>query len=278
MREIPSSQLQSLQLDILRQFDSYCTEKKLTYFLYAGTLIGAIRHKGFIPWDDDIDVMMPRPDYERLRALARTEPVGPYLELRSAETHEGHNAPFFKLADVRTDGRENYLREDIHCGIWIDIFPVDGLPADERERSAFIAEQEKEQQLLRYACRPFDFTWNPLRMAKRLYLHLRYRHLNYRQIAARLDENARKYPYDSSDAVCVSVFDAATRVFKREWFDETVRVPFEGHAFAAPARYDEVLTSMFGDYMTPPPEDQRISHHGYSAWWVDDVPEKENLG
>lgn len=268
MKEIPNSQLQSMQLEILHQFDQYCTAHALTYFLYAGTLIGAIRHKGFIPWDDDIDVMMPRPDYEKLRTLVQTEPVSETLELRTAQTHTGHNAPFFKLADSRTDGHEDYLRSDIHCGVWIDIFPVDGLPADPAEREAFIASQEERQRLLRYACRPCTFTWNPLRMAKRLYLHLRYRHLDYREIAIQMDEAAQAYAYDASDAICISVFDAKTRSFPRAWFDETIRVPFAQYAFAAPARYDEVLTYMYGDYMTPPPAEQQIAHHNYHAWWV----------
>ena len=103
MRELSKQELRQLQLDILRQFAAYCEKQGLRYQLYAGTLLGAVRHRGFIPWDDDVDLTMPRPDYERLQQLAEQTPNGPTQQLRSAERCENYNAPFLKLTDLRTD-------------------------------------------------------------------------------------------------------------------------------------------------------------------------------
>lgn len=266
-QEINIQEQLALQLQILHQFDAFCEKHRLRYFLYAGTLLGAVRHKNYIPWDDDIDVIMPRPDYETLRLLAQKEPIGEHLLLKTPQTSPCFNAPFFKLVDDRTVGHEAYLRKDIRNGVWIDIFPLDGLPTAKEAREALICAQEQRQKLLRYACRPCNFTWNPLKLAKRVLLYAMYHHVDYRGLAAEMDEAAKAVPYDSCDDVCVTVFDARTRIFRREWFNDTVRLPFAQYEFCCPKQYHDILTAMYGDYMQLPPEEQRVMHHQYSCRW-----------
>lgn len=273
MTEIKIGELQGLELDILKHFHDYCIKNGIRYYLYAGTLLGAVRHKGFIPWDDDIDLCMPRPDYEKLWELVKTEPVAPHLELRSARNRECYNAPFFKLVDTRTDGHEDYLRDEIRNGVWVDLFPMDGLPDDAGEREAHLAALKKNQKLMEKVVRPYHLCANPLRLAKRAALWCVYHGRDYRALANGQDALARKYVYEQSADVAVSVFDGWKRVFRRDWFSETELLPFAQYAFCAPARYDEVLKYMYGDYMTPPPPEQRVSHHNYTAWWVDE-PQK----
>ena len=102
MKEISVSQAKQILLEILQEFHQFCHRENLRYSLYAGSLIGALRHQGFIPWDDDIDVLMPREDYERLFHLYRTSPHPAYLELNDSRTRPGYFYPFMKLEDTRT--------------------------------------------------------------------------------------------------------------------------------------------------------------------------------
>lgn len=269
MKELDIGELQELELGILKAFHDYCQENGIRYFLYAGTLLGAVRHQGFIPWDDDIDLCMPRPDYEKLYELCKTKPVAAHLELRSARDRDHFNAPFMKLVDIRTDGHEDYLRDDINNGVWIDLFPMDGLPEDEGERRAHLEGLRATQKTMEKVVRPYHLCANPLRLAKRAVLWCVYHGRDYRAMANDMDGRAKKYAYGLSDDVAVSVFDGWKRVFKRAWFEKTVLLPFAGYEFCAPADWDAVLTYMYGDYMTPPPKEQQVSHHNYHAWWAE---------
>lgn len=127
MKEISVSQAKQILLEILQEFHQFCHRENLRYSLYAGSLIGALRHQGFIPWDDDIDVLMPREDYERLFHLYRTSPHPAYLELNDSRTRPGYFYPFMKLEDTRTimigKGKKR-----VRIGLHIDIFPLDGMP------------------------------------------------------------------------------------------------------------------------------------------------------
>lgn len=267
MRNITLPQIQQLQLEILKNFHNYCQENGLKYALYAGTLLGAIRHKGYIPWDDDIDIMMPRGDYEKLYELIKTKPLPAPLELHSVRNDKHHNAPFFKVCDARTDGTVTYLRNDIRCPVWIDIFPLDGIPDNEAERNKHLQTLWDIQKEMEYIVRPLRFSANPLRLAKRLYIWARYHKKDYQSMADNMDKLAQKYNYNTGANVAVAVFDGKKRIFKQNCMDNVVLADFEDTEFYIPADYDDFLFRMYGDYMTPPPKEQQVSHHCYTAFW-----------
>ena len=267
MQQLTLQEIQSVQLNLLKQFHAYCAEHELRYYLYAGTLLGAVRHKGYIPWDDDIDLMMPRPDYERLYALQKTDPLPQPLRLQSARETEHYNAPFFKVSDARTDGEVTYLRREIRCPVWIDLFPLDGLPEDEAEAQAHLQSLWRTQKTMEYVVRPFRWSRNPLRLGKRMWIWLRYHGMDYRAMANRMDTQAKRYGYDCGERVAVAVFDGIKRIFPRHCFEQMILLPFEDSAFCVPAEYDALLTAMYGDYRMPPPPEQRVSHHSYTAVW-----------
>ena len=260
-----------IELDILVKFAEYCDKHNLRYYLYAGTLLGAVRHQGFIPWDDDIDVVMPRPDYERFLTLTLDDPVSDHIDVLSSRTSDDRIFPFMKLVDSRTDGHEAYLDEKFHNGIWIDVFPLDGVPEDITERKKFIANQQKDIKRLSHCNRTIVFTWNPLKLAKRTMIYLLYYRASSRGIAARLEANARKYSYDDSRYIGVTAFCGGhNNVIEKAGFEDAVLLPFEGHNFKVPGTYKQYLSHLFGpDYMTPPPISKRTQAHLYTGWWKD---------
>lgn len=268
MQYLTEEEIKELQLQLLIDFDAYCEKHGLKYCLDAGTLLGAVRHKGFIPWDDDIDVIMPRPDYERFYELTKTEPVAENIEARCNRNCETYSTPIIKLMDNRTDGHEEHLADEIMSGVWIDVFPMDGVPENPQLREAHIKRIMKLFKRLEYASRPLKFTSNPLKMAKRLAIYLGYHHFGYKKLADQLDVLAQKYKYEDCDDIGLLAFGRCPIISKKD-YEETILLPFEGHEFKAPKNYDKYLTILFGDYMTPPPPEQQISAHFYKAWWKD---------
>lgn len=271
MRQIGIDEMKDLELDILVNFAEYCDNHSLRYYLYAGTLLGAVRHQGFIPWDDDIDVVMPRPDYERFLAMTQEAPVAEHIDVVSIQTDENRFCPFAKVIDSRTDGHEAHLGKEFHNGIWIDVFPLDGVPEDMDERKKFIASQQKDIKLLSRCSRPLIFTWNPLKLAKRIIIYTLYHHVDYRVVATRLENNAQKYRYDDCRYIGVTAFGGGhNNVIEKDGFEDVVMLPFEGHSFKVPGTYKQYLSHLFGpDYMTPPPISKRTQAHLYTGWWKD---------
>lgn len=268
MQYLTEEEIKGIQLQLLKDFADYCEKHNLRYCLDAGTLLGAVRHKGFIPWDDDIDVIMPRPDYERFYELTKTQPVTENIEVRCNRNCETYSTPIIKLMDNRTDGHEEHLADEIMSGVWIDVFPMDGVPSDKKLREEHIAHIMKLYKRLEYASRPLKFTPNPLKLAKRLAIYLGYHHFGYKKLADELDVLAQKYRYEDCEDIGLLAFGYCPIISKKD-YEETILLPFEGLQFRAPKNYDKYLTILFGDYMTPPPPEKQISAHFYKAWWKD---------
>ena len=272
MRYLELKEIQQMELDILRAFVHYCEAHQLRYILYAGTLLGAVRHNGFIPWDDDVDVAMPRPDYNRFMELVKKHPVG---ELLKVYVHSDESldywVPIAKLVDERTQGNEIFQGKGVHNGVWIDIFPVDGVPTDVEERKRFIKKMEREKRWLTMETLPFIFSKNPLKLVKRLLVYPVYlfgRHKNHKIRAQRINDLASSYRYEDSELASVNNDGAGERgVISRSVFEETQKHIFEDLEVNIPVEYDRYLTQIYGDYMTPPPPERRVPIHKFQCWW-----------
>ena len=269
MKDISNAEIKNIQLEILVQFRDYCEANNLQYFLYAGTLLGAIRHQGFIPWDDDIDVVMPRPDYEKFFQLSMKKPIGKYLQTNHYSIRKHYNAPFIKLVDTRTDGHEMFLDKNITSGVWIDVFPLDGAPSDPIEQKRYIKLMQKKRRVLELSSRPLIFCSNPLRFMKRLLVYICYHPLNYHRLAKNLDRLASTtYLYNKSQFVGVMCFcEGKNEIVPRAIFEKVKKVSFEGLLFNSPLDSDLYLKNLYGDYMVPPPPEERIYRHQYFATW-----------
>ncbi|MCI6243559.1 MAG: LicD family protein [Agathobacter sp.] len=258
-------QVQKLLLSMLEDFASYCRKHGLRYYLVGGTLLGAVRHKGFIPWDDDIDVGMPRPDYERFLELTRTEPVAPYLQAISGEEYTLSN-PYCELIHMQTRlerSSSRYIRQKCqNLHLFIDIFPQDGWPENDREAERLAAKMKKMRYMIQNARAKIGKGTSPLRILAKTPAVLTMRLVGWQRVINCMNRIAKTYDYDSSryvGAVTYGIYGPGERCLHDEVVDFT-EVTFEGKRYPAPGCYDRYLTQIFGDYMQLPPEDKRVDH------------------
>lgn len=249
-------EIKSIELNILSYVASLCENHNLRYFLAYGTLIGAIRHKGFIPWDDDIDIMMPRDDYSHLIDIIRSE-NGKYECLVPLEN--GYFYEFVKVIDTTTSVQEIHTIKS-HCGVWIDIFPLDGLKINDKFSHFLLA--------LCNRCRAAAVNKKFPHKTKGMVVPIEYmfwilcRLISYKPFLSCSLKLAQKYKYDDCDIVgYASSYPANNKYLKREWFTDTVDVEFEGQYFKAPMGFHKYLSTQYGDYMQLPSGDKRVSHH-----------------
>ena len=256
---MPSYDIRPLQLrilDILKAIDTVCRDHNLRYCLVAGTLLGAVRHKGFIPWDDDLDIAMPRDDYETLMTHAAEWIPQPY-EAKCAETDPAYSGAFAKIIDSSTTliAREHYA---YLAGIYIDVFPLDGMP-----ESRLL--QHWQMIRYKYYCKmiyllhrdPYKHghgasSWLPL-LVRRLYTHDSL-HRKVRRVMMR-------YPFETSRLV-IDYDDRNLRgVMQKSVIFPTKPVVFEGETFAGMADNHTYLTKKYGEYMVVPDTDHRRQHN-----------------
>lgn len=268
MRNITIDELKQIQLDIMQTVHEYCLEHDLHYSLAYGTLIGAIRHKGFIPWDDDIDIMMQRKDYEHLvKGFSH-----PYYRLHDFSIDKEYVHPYAKVEDSRTMLIENTNAKNI--GINIDVFPVDNLFDTPEQCFTFLSEIRHIKKLFRMKLlRPSkkNVWWKRLaiRLSKVLVSNLTLRDITQKQIerVATLDNDDSCYVSIVNCNDCSDVY--LHSFWRRELFDEYITIPFEDRHFQIISGYDEQLRQLFGDYMTLPPIEKRVSPHTLNKiYWI----------
>lgn len=256
----PTYDIRTLQLRLLRilkAFDKTCREHGLRYYLEDGTLLGAVRHGGFIPWDDDVDIMMPRPDYERLIRHSREWLPEPY-EFVCFENDPKYPLQFGKVQDASTT-----LIERPHLyylgGAYIDIFPIDGVPDTEKEQQRHDRRYHRLKSLLYLTWRdPYKHgrgpaSWYPL-LLRRIWRPEKVQRL--------MREHSLRYPFEESKYVA-NLFDNMRGILDREKeLGPGTPIRFEDAEFISVADTDTHLRRLFGDYMTPPPPD-KIEQHGF---------------
>ena len=269
-REIDINELKKIEIGLLNELDSYCSAHGLQYFITYGTLIGAARHKGFIPWDDDIDVIMPRKDYEQLIASYNTDNPRGTARILSHKLDSKYYLPIAKLIDTRTVLKE-ITDIDAEIGVYIDIFPLENLSDNyqdslKRMRKGFSFNKKLIIKTVSISLDRSRIKNLILRLGK-----LALKWCSISEIVNRMDEYCKETERSDNTkyvgVICGISAGDASRVFKREWFDSTIELPFEGQNYPAPIGYDALLRQLYGDYMQLPPRNQQISHHAFEAWY-----------
>ncbi|MDD6432617.1 MAG: LicD family protein [Lactobacillaceae bacterium] len=258
---------QKISLEILKVVTSACEELNLNYFLMYGTLIGAVRHKGFIPWDDDVDIMMPRKDYTALiKAFSKDPSLLHGLDIFSPLTSSKYPYMITRISDpnykIKRDNEEAY-----GMGIFIDIYPFDGLGNNIYKALEIQALGDGLSSLYYLSTRDKftkDHTKGILKNTLKYPSYLVSKSIGKTTLQKSLLKLANDKFY-SSKYVCCATWTAGGEkdLFKRSWFDEYIYLPFEGQNFRVPKCYDEVLKHIYGDYMKLPPKSKQIGHHYY---------------
>lgn len=259
MREIQFEEMKKIELNILIYFTEVCEENNLRYYLGGGTLLGAVRHKGFIPWDDDIDVMMPRPDFQKLLSLSINNENYNIIKPESV----GYYYNFAKLVDTRTILEEKGIKRIDGLGVYIDIFPLDGMPETPDARKKRFKELNSIRKRINNTCllKP-KFHRNPFAYLNACRIYNSNKNIDLSSLQKKYLDSALKNSFDDSEFVFAAGGAYGDRdIFPGKWFEKEIELQFENLSVKAFNGYDFYLTQLYGDYMTLPPEDKRVTPH-----------------
>ena len=255
MKKLTLDEVHDVLLGIAKEFHRVCEENNIPYYMLGGTMLGAVRHKGFIPWDDDLDIAMPRPDYDRLIAHGHEWLPEPF-EMVCAENDDVYPLPFAKIQDSSTT-----LIERMHLkylgGIYLDVFPRDGAPAGWLAKKWHFGKYEYYKRVLYLLFRdPYKHghgpsCWIPL-LCRRLYsLH---------RVQAKIRQILTKYNYDECDLVA-DYDDGSKGVMPKSVLGVPTPYEFEGTTVLGVEQYDTYLSNKYGDYMTIPDGKHQRQHN-----------------
>lgn len=259
MREIQFEEMKKIELNILIYFTEVCEENNLRYYLGGGTLLGAVRHKGFIPWDDDIDVMMPRPDFQKLLSLSINNENYNIIKPGAA----GYYYNFAKLVDTRTILEEKGIKRIDGLGVYIDIFPLDGMPETPDALKKRFKELNSIRKRINNTCllKP-KFHRNPFAYLNACRIYNSNKNIDLSSLQKKYLDSALKNSFDDSEFVFAAGGAYGARdIFPGKWFEKEIELQFENLSVKAFNGYDFYLTQLYGDYMTLPPEDKRVTPH-----------------
>lgn len=265
------------QIELLEQLDRVCKKYDLRYFASNGTLLGAIRHEGFIPWDDDVDIVMPRPDYERLIEISLREFTSPYF-LQTAENDPGYYRNYLRLRndDTTAVSMKDWNRNN-HNGIFIDIFPLDGCNKNK------LADKWQKFLSLLYSAMANTYVYYPdfeskmfLRKIIFFFANNYCNRIGYSGLINKMEKARSRIPYDTAKEVSIITHGNRCIFFPKVYFDHVKWMNFEYIKLPIPENSDEILKRHYGNYRELPPKEKRGQHH--RIFFDPDKPYTEYIG
>ena len=271
MREIDLEEYKNILLEIMDCIHDFCEENDIHYYLLYGSMIGAVRHKGFIPWDDDIDIGMLRADYEKFCKCFNKQVRNRRFQLLSIDETPGYYLSFAKVADQNTVLEEE-IADAINIGAYVDVFPLDSCPGDLGEAENFA----KKPGMLRKILLAKSLKWRKGRaLGKNLVVSVCRPLLapfSRERLIRKIDAAASEFKDDAQSKyigeIVLSTY-GSRGIWLREWFGDGRLYEFEGREYYGPCDYDKFLTGVYGDYMKLPPADQQVAHHDFKVWMVE---------
>lgn len=266
MVELTLNEIKLREVQLLKEIKNICEKHNLRYFLTAGTLIGAIRHKGFIPWDDDIDIVMPRKDYDSFLKIYKNEYNN--NNLYSFEMDKKYGYMYAKLCDKDTILYHNQDECIKELGALVDIFPMDGMGNTKKEAIKHFKKIRPYLVLNNlYRKKPYYKAIKWYKAPLKYFIHKFSRILNIKSIRTRINNSSWTYDFETSEFVGNLAHRYELKNIFPHWvYDKALKVDFEGEKFNIPVGYDYILKQVYGDYMTPPPPEKQVAPHGYKVY------------
>ena len=262
MKKLDLVQLKQIQLDILDKISSFCDSNNIRYYLVGGTLLGAVRHKGYIPWDDDIDIAMLRKDYEEFIKQFNVDGYKVFTYKNS----DKYCFPFAKIAKTNTLLIEPYETfSDCEIGINIDLFPIDSISKNITLQK-FTIESIK---IIRFILSlRLSIPSEKRVFYKRLLLLIIKKVVSVKMLLTLINNIAKFKEAERSELLGIFVWGYGYKeIISRKYFSEVIKIEFENRIYNAPIGYDGYLSHVYGDYMKLPPTEKRVTHHDFKAYW-----------
>jgi lipopolysaccharide cholinephosphotransferase len=265
MKELTLQEMKEIELELLKKFHSFCVENNIRYFISHGTLLGAIRYKGFIPWDDDVDLLVPREDYDRLLSIYQDSER---YHLISYENNKEYFFPFAKFCDMTTRKVETNVDNGVDHGLAIDVFPLDCWDDDLEKAKLEVKHQKRNRFYLGLTKLEKPDSHHPVkRFVKGIYMAL-YKLRGSAYYVEKIIQCANKPEQKGSRYMGCKAWNVYGErdILPAEVFAEAIELEFEGQKFFGPVGYDAFLTSLYGDYLPEPPVEKRKTHHSFKAY------------
>ena len=275
MREMSVEDIQSISLDILRDIHQFCVNHEIKYTLQGGTLLGAVRHKGFIPWDDDVDIAMPRPDYDRFLNTYKSSKGYHVFSRELPKYKQNVYIAYARVCDMgRTfvDDRLSFWT-DVKTGLWVDVFPLDGDLESIQESKRRLGNVKKFWKIgvrKRVALRPFSSAVGWQKKCRLCFKKAISKVTSFSAIDKHI-ELCRAIPFGSTSYYCNLAFMSygIRERHRIAVLEERQLVPFEGEHFYIMSGFDEALREKYGDYMKLPPMEKRVrAHSSNKYYWI----------
>lgn len=266
-KQLTIDEYKKVLVGILKRIDSICEENHLNYQLAYGTLLGAVRHGGFIPWDDDVDIIMPRADYVKLRDVIARENHG--INFIDIETEPETIYPFGKICDTSTVLFEKNFRKVPGYGAYVDVFPLDYVPESGFKRKWIFRKYRMLVKLIQHSSRT-NYTLSSSRwrnFAKAVAFRIGHC-FNTWKLIIKVDNGLQRLCPENKTSMMSVPWDSEGHAFRKEDIYRVKKIGFEDAVLNVSENYDDILTKMYGDYMKLPPEEERVSPHNLECYYI----------